>query len=65
MLIYSDGYEKPKPYKSYKNERFNKIKDKARKLINSINDSSLKKEDKYKLNIEIQKMINDNAFKIK
>lgn len=47
-MIYPDIYEnKPiQSYKSYKAEQFNKKLEKARGLVNSINDTSLKPEDK-------------------
>lgn len=43
-------------YKSYKNAQFNKKLDKARNLISSVNDTSLKKEDKAILLAKIKDM---------
>lgn len=48
------GESPPRPYKSYKGEQFNKKLTKARMLINSVGDTSLKPEDKAKLLAEIR-----------
>lgn len=44
----------PKTYKSYKAEQFNKKTEKMRQLINSVDDTSLSKEDKIKLKVQMR-----------
>lgn len=65
MIIY-DGYDYPvREYKPYKNEQFNKKLAKARNLINSVNETSLKKEDKIILLAKIKDLIVESyEFKI-
>jgi hypothetical protein len=55
MLI-DFGNTPPESYKSYKNKQFNKKFDKAKALLNSIDESSLKKEDKLLLKRNIKEL---------
>lgn len=56
MVIGWDYSEKVREYKPYKNEQFNKKLAKAKSLLNSIDDTSLKKEDKVKLKNQISEL---------
>lgn len=57
MLCYSS--DTPiKSYKAYKNEQFKKKLDKAKNLLNSISETSLKPEDKQKLKEQIKEYFN-------
>jgi len=50
------GYDRRPAYKPYKNEQFNKKLAKARQLINSIDETSLKAEDKKILKQKIKEL---------
>lgn len=54
-MIY-DLYSEPvkQTYKAYKNSQFNKKLEKMRQLINSVDDTSLSKEDKIKLKVQMR-----------
>lgn len=51
-------YEPPQSYKSYKAEKFNKLKERARGLKNAVAETSLKPEDKKAILDEIVKILN-------
>jgi len=56
-MIIDDGYSyKVREYKPYKNEQFNKKLAKARSLINSIDETSLRPEDKKQLKNQIKEL---------
>lgn len=52
------GESKPRSYKSYKAEQFNKKIEKQRQLLNSILDTSLKAEDKLLLKKKLMELFN-------
>lgn len=57
MLAWSIGDRPVQKYSSYKNEQFNKKLAKAKSLIDSIESTSLKKEDKALLKAKIKEML--------
>jgi hypothetical protein len=50
------GSDKVRSYKSYKAEQFNKKLEKMRNLLNSIDDTSLKPEDKVILKSKLKEL---------
>lgn len=57
-MIMPDYSEPLRSYKSYKNEQFNKKLEKMRQLINAVNETSLKADDKIKLKKQMQELFN-------
>lgn len=55
-MMIEHEYCKPRTYKSYKAEQFNKKIEKQRQLLNSILDTSLTYEDKIKLKSKLKEL---------
>lgn len=65
MLIYGTGAfdEKPKSYKSYKNDSFTKRKNDLSNMLSRIKQCSLKEEDKKTLMKQLAEIMNEEVKK--
>lgn len=54
--------EKPESYSSFKNKTFNKYESKIKTICTNIRTNSLHKNDKHKLLMKLEQIINDEAF---